>query len=304
MNSHSGRIYNEGRSYIEDLFELTSLQNQRLLEQIAKKFDDLWAFESQKNSILKDHKYLNQFLRDSFVESFRSDLLKTSDVKSVHFSGSMLSFYGYDKLIKLSHLIIQTIKDFQFRGEIHLDSKGNTLEVKGIVNPDQWDPEIKLKSYKVSRLFIQERTWLTYKVGDRCKNRKLFNFELHLDFSDTRDDVLVFDFAHQQKQIGFSSSLVNHFSSLQEINNLDEHDILLIDYNLELKKFKKLPEDFLEYQNDQAKDYTFIHFSFLFRPISIIIPIKGEAKTAHQFFSGSQVKQSESFFDLFSFFNR
>ena len=167
--------------------------------------------------------------------------------------------------------------------------------------------------YVVTRKLLRQKVLLTFGLEKTAKPG-LFKLDLKVDIS--HDDSLVYkvNFKVGSKEnyfVGFSNIFCHYRSLLENVKAVGEHNVIEIGSDLSVKNFFGIPDlSRLESANKEI-----LHFPFLFRPVSIILPMKGHLATEAYSRSLASSQDSEQMreqdvstyyrtIDFFSLFNQ
>ncbi len=233
---------------------------------------------------------------------------------------SRFKAYQFNKIsqgieLKKWNLIFETIPEilsvvtlFNYHGCVEVRFDQNRLIISGLILEDG-NLEINRKLiYVITRKLLRSKVLLTFNL-EKTARAGLFKLDLKADIS--HDDSLVYRVQFkvnkdEQYLVGFSNIFYRYRSILEDIIQLEEHNIVEIGSDLSVRHYFGLPE----LSRIESANKEILHFPFIFRPLSIILPMKGNLVT--EAFSRSlddenKRKQDVSKFfrtiDFFSLFN-
>lgn len=217
--------------------------------------------------------------------------------------------------LKKWNLVFETIPEilsvvtlFNYHGNVDIRFDENRLIVSGLILEDG-NMEVNRKLiYVITRRLIRSKVLLTFNL-EKTARTGLFKLDLKADIS--HDESLSYRVLFkvnptEQYLVGFSNIFYRYRSNLDYILLLDSHNIVEINNDLSMKHYVGLPD----LTRIESANKEILHFPFIFRPLSIILPMKGNLVT--EAFSRSlddenKRKQDVSKFfrtiDFFSLFN-
>lgn len=239
------------------------------LSEIKRKADAL----STGNSIQYDNisKILDEKLDSIFTDFFsnKSKFKGYDHSKNTH----KIDLKKWNLVLEIIPEILSVVSLFNYHGSIESRFDENKIKFTGMIL-DDGHLEINRKFiYIVTRKLLRQKVLLTFDLEKTAK-AGLFKLTLNVDIS--HDETLVYrvNFKTAPKEnylVGFSNVFCQYRTSLDKILALGDHNIIEINHDLSLKHFFGVPDlSRLESANKEI-----LHFSFLFRPVSIILPMKG-----------------------------
>lgn len=195
-------------------------------------------------------------------------------------------FYKNTKKIDLKkwNLVLDTIPEilslvtlFNYHGAVDIRFDENRLMVSGLILEDGNLERSRKLIYVITRKLLRSKVLLTFNL-EKTARAGLFKLDLKADLS--HDDSLVYRVhfkinKQEQYLVGFSNVFCQYRSQLENIKQVGDHNIVEIGSDLSVKHYVGLPE--LSRLDSANKEI--LHFPFLFRPLSIILPVKGNLVT-------------------------
>lgn len=217
--------------------------------------------------------------------------------------------------LKKWNLVFETIPEilsvvtlFNYHGNVDIRFDESRLIVSGLILEDG-NMEVNRKLiYVITRRLLRAKVLLTFNL-EKTARTGLFKLDLKADLS--HDESLSYRVLFkvnttEQYLVGFSNIFYRYRSNLDYIMLLDSHNVVEINNDLSIKHYVGLPD----LTRIESANKEILHFPFIFRPLSIILPMKGNLVT--EAFSRSlddenKRKQDVSKFfrtiDFFSLFN-
>lgn len=169
--------------------------------------------------------------------------------------------------------ILSVVTLFNYHGSVDIRFDENRLQINGLILEDNNFEVNRKLIYVVTRKLFRNKVLLTFNL-EKTARTGLFKLVLKADLS--HDDSLVykvnFNVDHKTEYIvGFSNILCQYRASLEELEQVGEHNIVEIKSDLSVVHSTGLPE----LSRTESINKEILHFPFLFRPLSIILPMKG-----------------------------
>jgi hypothetical protein len=186
--------------------------------------------------------------------------------------------------LKKWNLILETIPEilsvttlFNYHGAIEVRFDEGRFVVSGLILEDGNIQASRKLIYVITRKLLRSKILLTFNL-EKTARTGLFKLVLKADLS--HDESLVYRVPFQLSSkktyfVGFSNILYRYRSNLEDVNLVGEHNVIEINNDITMKHFIGLPE--LSRMDSANKEI--LHFPFLFRPLSIILPMKGSLVT-------------------------
>jgi hypothetical protein len=266
--------YEKTIEVLDDLHRLSPLEMKKMVEQamfhvsgLPAEFTDQYK-TNQFREVLKYLETLIQFKLKCFFKE--QPHLNVQDMPKLDLS--RLSILDSDRMIAGVQELFQVAGYFSWLGnfDIKLD-KGHLLftgEIsKGLERAQSNRPQI----YALYRRLFSKEILLTYELVET--NSDSFNLTLHLDFShDAAKSYFVEVSDENDMLIAFSNVFSNYGLSSDEVKEVGRHLVIEINSDLSVEKTYRLKD---KYQTNLSGK-EILHFPFLFRPVSLIIPKKGK----------------------------
>jgi hypothetical protein len=150
---------------------------------------------------------------------------------------------------------------------------------------------------QVTKQFLRHQALLTGKLREIGKNK--FEQTVKLDFSHNSEDLHIVS-PSEGTLISFSSIFGRYRMEKEKLLSTERHLYLFVDKSFKLSKKYQTPQELRK----GLGEYEIMHFPFLFRPVSLIIPGKGRtiSKSYLQdlLFTGSGCNEGEQEVKKFS----
>lgn len=173
--------------------------------------------------------------------------------------------------------ILSVVSLFNYHGMAEVQMNENRVLISGMVLQDSTLEMHRRLIYVITRKLLRKKVLLTFSLSESGRGG-LTRLELKADISHQDDliyKVLFKPSFQDQIVVGFSNIFCNYRRNFDDVKMLDEHAVIEILSDLSVMQKEKIPD----YSSTESANKEFLHFPFLFRPISIILPIKGNLST-------------------------
>ena len=213
------------------------------------------------------------------------------------------------------NLVLETIPEilslvtlFNYHGEVSVRFDEGRFFVSGLILEDGNLERSRKLIYVITRKLLRSKVLLTFNL-EKTARAGLFKLDLLADLS--HDESLSYQVhfrpnKEEQYVIGFSNVFCQYRANLDEVKQIGPHNIVDIGSDLSLKHYMGIPE----LTRIESANKEILHFPFLFRPLSIILPMKGSLirdTSSHSLDDENKRKQDVSKYfrtiDFFSLFN-
>ncbi|MFZ4714515.1 MAG: hypothetical protein ACOYL6_12410 [Bacteriovoracaceae bacterium] len=257
------------------------------VQEMKQNYDYDWGFNDASYAKVRE-------VLEGQIKSLFDFYVKTNkQVTKLYFSQEKESFSleSWNRLLNNLDLVLRSMSFFKFHGPLSVSLKNNRLSVTGGIRSFKCEGEIRVKLYSLIRDFLKKETIFTYELSEEAGVDLL---TLHFDFSHRTGKFFSFD--TEYGSLSFSASLANYqVKNLLKLQGL-RHQALIVDEFYQLSILDKIPENYFETFSSHEAKFSVFHFSFLFRPVSLIIPMRGENQISD--------KKNGSYVDIFSIINK
>jgi hypothetical protein len=311
-------IYQEfvnGMQTLEDIQALGENHLNPLIDRAAFHIGEIHRKAEFSFENLNEFEKVKGFLEKTVDQLLTNYTLKDLGARQVMFQKKYesMSLANWNKLLSVLPTSLHIVSVFKFVGTQNILLSDKEIVFRGIIKTDETITKFRELVYKGTRKLLKEKSILTYKI-DQLEDERMCWLELKVDMS--HDDNLSFcvDFREELGLwLGFSNIFDSYKVSPEQARDLPRHLVIEINEELEIQKHYRVPDRYTR----TIKDAEMLHFSFLFRPVSIIIPKKGRvinrATLEHIRDTGSGLDQQEvenqkynsfRFIDFFSLINQ
>lgn len=200
--------------------------------------------------------------------------------------------------------ILSVVSLFNYHGGVEARFDESRLLISGMILEDGSLEMNRKFIYVVTRKLLRQKMLLTFKLEKTAK-AGLFKLDLKVDIS--HDDSLVYKVnfkvsPKEQYSVGFSNIFCRYRALFEDIKKIGDHLVIEVLSDLSVQHKFGIPD--LTRLDSANKEI--LHFSFLFRPVSIILPMKGNlsSETSTRNLAKEQdVSTYHRTVDFFSLFN-
>jgi hypothetical protein len=220
-------------------------------------------------------KVLDLKIEDIFNEYFASK--RAADQFVYRKDNSKINLEKWNLIFEIIPEVLSIVSLFDFQGKVETHLNDTKLIVTGFIRPNSSLEFNRKFIYVITRKLLHKNVLLTFAMQETGKSG-LFKLELVTDYS--HDPNLVFKVLFKPKldesvYLGFSNIFCNYRSNIDDIKKIGKHHVVEIGNNLDLK----LTSNIVDLSRLESANKEILHFPFIFRPISIILPIKGNLST-------------------------
>ena len=166
---------------------------------------------------------------------------------------------------------------FNYHGEVGVLFDENRIEISGLVLEDGNIETNRKLIYVITRKLLRAKVLLTFSL-EKSARAGLIKLVLKADISHNENYTYRVPFKVSAKEyyiVGFSNILHRYRTQLDDVKKAGKHNIIEIDNELNVKHSFDIPE----LTTTESANKEILHFPFIFRPVSIILPVKGSLVT-------------------------
>ncbi len=286
----------EGLNSLNDLRKVVGWDKQLFIDQAIHHFNKLYnTFSDRRVRGLEKYDSVLALITKHFFEDLKKEFMGLEDIKTFYIlkKTEIIDTEYWDKVFSAFDDIVSALRMFPFTGHIQLIVDKNGLKFKGRMKNITVDSDLRKNSYELTRKFLAREVFLTYKLHS-VDSSEGPEFELNFDFSNDNSKVYHIDLTDQYGfYLAFTNTFSNYLCTLGDLEKIPSHMCVEITNKLSIKKHKSsdLKELFQE-----ADDKTILHFPFLFRPLSMIIPGRGSITSRVNFYEDFFASGSEKIY--------
>lgn len=194
--------------------------------------------------------------------------------------------------------ILSIVTLFNYHGEVDVRFNEGRFLISGLILQDGNLERSRKLIYVITRKLLRSKVLLTFSL-EKTARTGLFKLDLKADLS--HDESLVyrvlFNVNKDEKYlVGFSNVFCQYRAHLEDVKLAGEHNIIEIRTDMTIKHTMGIPE----LSRIESANKEILHFPFLFRPLSIILPMKGNLVSTTQ--SRSQDDENKRKQDVSKYF--
>lgn len=220
-------------------------------------------------------------------------------------STSKIDLKKWNLILEILPEVLSVVSLFNYHGSMDVRLDDSRLLVSGIILEEGHLQMNRKFIYVVTRKLLRQKVLLTFNL-EKTSRLGMFRLDLKVDIS--HDESLVYKVkfnvsSNETYCVGFSNIFCHYRALLENVKEVGEHTVIEVGSDLSVKTFMGVPDlTRLESANKEI-----LHFPFLFRPVSIILPVKGNL-SPESFSRGLAGEQDVSNYyrtiDFFSLFNQ
>jgi hypothetical protein len=185
--------------------------------------------------------------------------------------------------LKKWNMVLETIPEllsvvtlFNYHGGADVRFDENRFSVSGLILQDGNLERNRKLIYVLTKKLLRSKVLLTFNLESTARTG-LFKLDLRADLShdETLNYRVHFNVDGEHYLIGFSNVFCHYRSSLEDVKMAGDHNIIEIRSDLSVHHTFGIPE----LTRIESANKEILHFPFLFRPLSIILPMKGNLVT-------------------------
>lgn len=276
MNNNYRENFEKSLETLEDIQYLSAFSFSPLIGRAYYHLSEMKRIaDSDRLGIVNKYESISQVL-DEKLESILEDFfLNKCKFKGLNYtkSTSKIDFKKWNLLLETLPEILSIVSVLSFHGVMEADLNENRLTISGTILEDSQLALHRKFIYLVTRKLLRKKILLTFK-GEKTVRTGLYKLTLNIDISHDENFVYKLPFKSNTDKstlVGFSNVLANYRVQINQIEQVGEHQIIEVDNELNVNTYLGIPKlSRLESTNKEI-----LHFSFLFRPISLILPMRG-----------------------------
>ena len=258
----ASETYSKAIKSLEDLRMLSSSDVTPIIHQLYYYFNKL---EREIGVKQKDpYERLTSFTRDALKNQIINHLNNKFEIYKIEYEDNFenCDISVVDKHIRVISSILEVIDCFKFAGQINVLLSNNNISIKGMIEYDSQIKEHRERIYLLTKKLFKERSVMTFKLDEEGNKN---NLEVSVDMADANSFYLVKS-EHGNFAIDgvFTTFLVSKIDT-----DCKEGVCIKISDHLDIEYV----DSAIINLNESSE---IMHFNFLFRPLSVIIPIGGE----------------------------
>jgi hypothetical protein len=313
MENNYRENFEKGLETLEDIQYLSSFSLAPLLGCAYFHLSEMKRKADAANfGIAAHYEAVSQVLDEKMASILDDFFINKSKFKGLNYTKSTakIDLRKWNLILENLPEILSIVSVLSFHGIMDVDLSENNMVISGTILEDS-QLEINRKYiYLITRKLLRKKILLTFK-GEKTVRTGLFKLTLNIDIS--HDDNLIYRLPFKPTPdrnylVGFSNVLANYRVQFEQIAKIGEHQIIEVNNELDVKTYRGIPN----LSRMESANKEILHFSFLFRPISLILPMRGtlllgdlshESKANEEEDNKHDVSCSYRTIDFFSLFN-
>ncbi len=268
--------YEKSLSTLEDIQLLSEFSLAPLIGRVYFHISEMKrkADAGQLSLVNPFHK-VNEVLEEKFQNIISDFFSSKPKYKSFEYIKKVekIDLKKWNAILAMIPEVLSVVSLFNFHGTVTTYLDEAQFLVSGLIL-EEGQVELSRKIiYSITRKLLKEKILLTFKIH-KSDRTGLFKLELRADIS--HDEELLYKTKFNRKDqesylIGFSNVFQNYRASIEDIAHSGEHNIIELKNDLTINHYVGIPDfESLEFSRKEI-----LHFSFIFRPVSIILPMRG-----------------------------
>ncbi len=272
--------FEQGLKTLEDIQYLSEFSISPLigrayyhLSEMKRKADSLRL--GQVSEFDKVSKVLDQKLEEIFTD-FYSNKNKFKDFE-YRKETNKIDLQKWNLILEIVPEVLSIVSLFHYHGRVETNLNENRIQISGYIRQDSSLEMNRKFIYVITRKLLRQKVLLTFNLEEASRTG-LFKLDLKVDIS--HDDSLVYRVLFKPNQyqhylIGFSNIFCYYRSLIDDVKMVGEHNIVEVQNDLSVRHSYTVPD----LSRIDSANKEILHFPFLFRPVSIILPMKGNLST-------------------------
>jgi len=265
--------YEKSLNVLEDLHNLAPADMKKIVEQAMFYITNLPAEFTKKYSTDKYQQiiaYIESLVQFKLKCFYRDQKYLTASTSKVDFS--CLTIKDCDRLISGVQEFFQVAHYFEWIKDVDIQLTAGKLTFRGQISKglealQSNRPQI----YALYRKLFKKKSILVYDLNLNEKNDLYLT--LCLDFSHSDEKIYQVNFGSEKELlVGFSHIFPHYSMEGEQLRSLERHLVVEISRELKIDKTYRIKEKY--FTSLEGKEI--LHFPFLFRPVSLIIPERGK----------------------------
>lgn len=264
--------------------------------------------KNQENS--RELRNIKKFVAENIERQVQKFQIKNDMTSQVNFClNSEVSLKTYNKIEPNLFEILELVDLFSPDSLVSINLSEKELCISFFPSSEALDltknNRLRPKAYFLIRKLLSQNILFTY--GLDLSNKVILSFNLEpIGTSFFRSDL------DDNTGLYLDNYFSSYQASLNKLEKLRKHLVFIFDKKGRIIKEDKIPKSILQSYKDSDFGYSIFHFSFLFRPISMIIPkgnSTGESLRPYESNEArnagiSRISDEKVFINLFNLFSK
>lgn len=280
MDRSIERQFYQGLEALDDLHKLGSSDQYPLINRAIHHLNEVKRSVDEKQNTLGNYSRLNRFFQGFLLKNFKNlkEQTQISKVKC-ELDTQHVPMEKMDLLLEIFPQVCNAVALFPFEGEMRVTFNENEVEFTGTTSIDETLEAQRPMAYKLTRSLLSHGIVLTYRCIEVDQNGRAV-MSLKATMSHSLNEVYGIDFTEQYGIVLGLSNIFPQFRTTTEyLKQVGKHICIEITKDLKVERTYRLTARHLK----ENAEVEILHFAFLFRPVSIIIPREGRLYPSHLF---------------------
>jgi len=274
-------IYNyiQGMDVLDDIQTLSNNGLTPLINQASFHLSEVRRKAEKSINNIESFQKVSSFLEDTLDCMIRNFFLDKFPGRQLLYqkTENPIGLKVWNRLLGVLPPVLTVVQVFPFIGTINVQVREDKVIFRGLAKVNGDIQKYRKLIYAMTRKLLAQESLFTFKVEDAGKEG-MYWLELSLDVSHDVSKVYRVDLREKHGVLlGFSSIFKNYSLPISEVENLGRHLCIEINDEMKVEKFYRIPDHYLKTFGDRE----LLHFPFLFRPVSLIIPKRGNVVSAN-----------------------
>jgi hypothetical protein len=286
---------------LEALQDIQALSSEDLSTPINRAFFHLSEVKRSSINMQQEHSLgslpgVTKFLEHSLGLMVEEQLSDSSLISQIQcgYNLEQSSPEILDRMLASMPHLFSVVKQLGLGGQLDIKMESTATTIVGEIK-EQMDLErVRVGVYAATRALLRLGTILTFRVLNHSDERRTTAIELTFNYRHSFSRGYVVHLTQNQPALIFSSSFIDYLLPKDTVYTLGTHHCVEITSDLQVEVHQGLPECCDRGETQQE----IVHFNFLFRPISLIIPSKGKIFPIVPVESGALTGSGESCFEI------
>lgn len=272
MNLAREKHFRQGLQYLDDIQRLSEQNISPLVRQAIFNFSRAQQTTESTEPIQKQYPKI-WHLFESYLERYRLKILQQELVEQVELTldPGQDDLKLIDRVFDSLGLVVDVACCFTCTGvpELKISQEGIEFTSEVILNEDIEGRRTQI--YARTRALLSRGMILTFDHHAPSEGQKT-SLKLSLSFPESSGRLMLVDLTEKAScLLGFSALFDRYRLADSAKDKLGRHLCIEITEELKVEKYTRLPKRVLS----RESQYDILHFAFLFRPVSLIIPRRG-----------------------------
>lgn len=268
MEREGYKYFQSGLQYLEDIQKLSEQNLSPLIRQALYNFTRAQDAHSKNLQTLALFPKLQQFAH-SYLDRYRQKIMIRESIEelSLSFVTEEIKLATFDQLLEAMPLFSEAIKLLPFIGKTELKITNQELSFIGKVQLSEELENKRVQAYTLTRKALAGGLLMTFCHGKLTDG--VADLTLKLRLPDDTGRVYLLDLESENlPYLGFSPVLADYQIHPNDLARVGRHLCIEVTKDLSVEKYFRPSKRVL----DPDSQLEILHFAFLFRPVSLIIP--------------------------------